>query len=160
MYKRILLAYDGSLEGRTALREGALAAKQFGCKIYLLCVVAETPGVRIGEAAHAGAVARTHDSYAALFEEAMGRLKAFGFEPEGRIVTGEPAAEIARYARETRAELVVVGHKRKSLLERWWSGETGAYLVDHLACSLLIARSAISDEEFFAVFPADVGAKA
>ena len=24
MYKRILLAYDGSIEGRTALREGAL----------------------------------------------------------------------------------------------------------------------------------------
>jgi hypothetical protein len=23
MYKRVLLAYDGSLEGRTALREGA-----------------------------------------------------------------------------------------------------------------------------------------
>ena len=24
MYKRVLLAYDGSLEGRTALREGTL----------------------------------------------------------------------------------------------------------------------------------------
>ena len=28
MYKRILLAYGGSLEGRTALREGALLACQ------------------------------------------------------------------------------------------------------------------------------------
>jgi nucleotide-binding universal stress UspA family protein len=27
MYKRILLAYDGSIEGRTALREGALLAR-------------------------------------------------------------------------------------------------------------------------------------
>ena len=27
MYKRVLLAYDGSLEGRTALREGALLAR-------------------------------------------------------------------------------------------------------------------------------------
>jgi hypothetical protein len=27
MYKRILLAYDGSVEGRTALREGALAKR-------------------------------------------------------------------------------------------------------------------------------------
>jgi nucleotide-binding universal stress UspA family protein len=159
MYKRILLAYDGSREGRTALREGALAARQFGCKVYLLCVVAETPGVRIGEAAHAGAVARTQDSYAALFEEAMGRLRTFGFAPEGRIVTGEPAAEIARYASETRADLVVVGHKKKNLLERWWSGESGAYLVDHIGCSLLIARTNISDEEFFAVFPTDAEAK-
>jgi nucleotide-binding universal stress UspA family protein len=153
MYKRILLAYDGSREGRTALREGALVARQFDCKIYLLCVAAETPGVRIGEAAHAGAVAYAQDTYASLFDEAMARLKAFGFSPEGRIVTGEPAAEIARYAQESGADLVVVGHRRKNLLERWWSGETGAYLLDHIGCSLLIARTTISDEEFFATFP-------
>jgi hypothetical protein len=28
MYERILLAYDGSVEGRTALREGGLPARQ------------------------------------------------------------------------------------------------------------------------------------
>jgi nucleotide-binding universal stress UspA family protein len=28
MYRRILLAYDGSIEGRVALREGALLAKR------------------------------------------------------------------------------------------------------------------------------------
>ena len=50
-------------------------------------------------------------------------------------------------------KVFVVGHRKKSLFERWWSGETGAYLVDHIGCSLLIARTAISDEEFFAVFP-------
>jgi hypothetical protein len=45
---------------------------------------------------------------------------------------------------------VVVGHRKRSLLERWWSGTTGAYLVDHLGCSLLVARRPISDEDFFA----------
>ena len=34
MYKRILLAYDGSLEGRTALREGALLARQCGAQVF------------------------------------------------------------------------------------------------------------------------------
>jgi hypothetical protein len=41
MYKRILLAYDGSVEGRTALREGALLARQCGAEVFLLSVVAE-----------------------------------------------------------------------------------------------------------------------
>ena len=36
MYKRILLAYDGSVEGRTALREGALLARQCGAEVFLL----------------------------------------------------------------------------------------------------------------------------
>lgn len=149
MYERVLLAYDGSREGRTALREGALAAHRFGAQVFLLCVVAESPGIRIGEAAHAGAVAQSQDTYGGLFDEAMARLKALGMDPHGKVVTGEPAAEIAGYAREVKADLVVVGHRKKGLLERWWSGQTGAYLSDHLTCSLLIARRTVSDEEFY-----------
>jgi nucleotide-binding universal stress UspA family protein len=150
MYRRVLLAYDGSREGRSALREGALVAGRFACQVFLLCVVAESPGVRIGEAAYAGAVAHTSETYRQLFDEAMAKLRELGFEPGGKIVTGEPAAEIAAYVREIQADLVVVGHRKKNLLERWWSGETGAYLVDHIGCSLLIARTPVSDEEFFA----------
>ena len=78
MYERVLLAYDGSREGRTALREGALLARRFGSRVYLLCVVAETPGVRIGEAAYAGAIVQTRDTYSGLFEEAMTRLRELG----------------------------------------------------------------------------------
>ena len=150
MYARVLLAYDGSKEGRTALREGALAARRFGAQVFLLSVVAETPGMRVGEAAFAGALVETQSTYSALFDEAMARLRQLGMRPEGKVVIGEPAVEIAAYAREIRADLVVVGHRRKSLLERWWSGESGAYLVDHLDCSLLIARQNISDEAFAA----------
>ena len=43
VYKRILLAYDGSVEGRTALREGALLARQCGAEVFLLSVLAD-PG--------------------------------------------------------------------------------------------------------------------
>lgn len=157
MYQRILLAYDGSREGRTALREGALAARRFGAKVFLLCVVAESPGVRIGEAAYAGAVARSQDTYSSLFDEAMERLTALGFEPQGKVVTGEPAVEIANYAHQVQADLVVVGHRKKGLLERWWSGQTGAYLSDHLKCSLLIARGSISDAEFYGELEATAG---
>ena len=38
MYKRILLAYDGSREGLVALREGALLAKRQGARVFLLSV--------------------------------------------------------------------------------------------------------------------------
>lgn len=157
MYERVLLAYDGSREGRTALREGALTARRFGARVYLLCVVAESPGVRIGEAAYAGAVAKAQDTYVGLFDEAMARLTALGFRPEGKVVTGEPAAEIADYANAVKADLVVVGHRKKGLWERWWSGQTGAYLSDHLSCSLLIARQEVADEAFYRELEATEG---
>ena len=46
MYKRILLAYDGSLQGRTALREGALLARQCGAEVFLLSVLVDSGTLR------------------------------------------------------------------------------------------------------------------
>jgi nucleotide-binding universal stress UspA family protein len=55
MYKRILLAYDGSIEGRTALREGALLAKQCRAEVFLLSVLADTGTLLLSEVTLAGA---------------------------------------------------------------------------------------------------------
>jgi hypothetical protein len=35
----------------------------------------------------------------------------------------------------------VVGQRRQSAFMRWWSGPAGAYLIDHIQRSLLVARS-------------------
>jgi nucleotide-binding universal stress UspA family protein len=61
-------------------------------------------------------------------------------------VQGQPAEEIGKYAREVGADLIVVGHRRQSAFDRWWSGPKGAYLMDYTDCSLLVARNAVSDE--------------
>ena len=39
MYKKVLLAYDGSVEGRRALREGAKLAQLCRSEVFLLAVV-------------------------------------------------------------------------------------------------------------------------
>jgi len=39
LYKKVLLAYDGSIEGRLALREGAKLAQFCGAEVFLLAVV-------------------------------------------------------------------------------------------------------------------------
>ena len=54
MYKRSLLAYEGSAEGRTALREGALLARQCGAKVFLLSVLADYDTLLSTEADLAG----------------------------------------------------------------------------------------------------------
>jgi len=150
VYKRIIVAYDGSREGRTALREGALLARRFGAQVHLLAVIAETPGMRVAEGAHAGCIAHQMETYRGILQEAVTGVQPLGIKLEARLVRGEPAQEIAAYARLIQADLVVVGHRKQSLLQRWWSGPSGAYLSDYLDCSLLIARKTISTEEFLA----------
>jgi len=150
LYKRILLAYDGSLEGRTALREGALMAHRHGAAIYLLSVVSEAPGIVLAEGGYAGAVGHELEVFRELLQEGAERLAAIGMAPaEAELVVGEPAVEIGAYAKRIKADMVVVGHRKKGLLERWWSGSVGANLLEFTTCSLLVSRNPITEEDFW-----------
>ncbi len=138
MYKRILLAYDGSVEGRTALREGALLAMQCGAEVFLLSVLADTGTLLLSEVALAGASVQMEDDFREILDGGVARLRKLGFEPVAELVRGQPAEEIGNFARKVGADLVVVGHRRQSAFDRWWSGPKGAYLMDYTDCSLLV----------------------
>lgn len=146
MYKRILLASDGARESLVALREGALFARALGAEAFLLIVDAETPGVQMASGVHP--VARDATPLKDLLALGLSRLQRLGVKADGAVHAGDPATVIAETARTFRADLIVVGHRRTSLLERWWSGASGAYLVDRVPCSVLVARDLISDAEF------------
>jgi len=148
MYSRIVLAYDGTREGRAALREGALLARRCGSEVYLLSVVPNDSGIQFAESVQGGPMDRMQESYKAILSEGLERLKQLGFSPKARLIIGDPAEQIGLFAKEVGADLVVVGHRKQKLIQRWWSGSSGAYLVDNLGCSLLIGRNAISDEAF------------
>ncbi|MDE2261286.1 MAG: universal stress protein [Gammaproteobacteria bacterium] len=148
VYQRILLAYDGSIEGRTALREGALLARWYGAQVFVLSVITEAAGTKLGEGVGGGGIAQQRLEYERVLQEGMARLAALGFQASGKLVIGEPAREIAAYAEQVKADLVVVGHRRQSAIGRWWSGASGAYLSDHIRCSLLVCRNILDDEQF------------
>ena len=72
-------------------------------------------------------------------------------------MVGDPAPQIGLFAKEIRADLVVLGHHKRSMLERWWSGGAGAFITDHVGCSVLIGRNPITDAAFEAELTADAG---
>lgn len=148
MYKKVLLAYDGSLEGAIALREGAILAKRAGAEVFLLAVAPHLGGIQVAEGVHGGVVAEEMDRYREVLERGVRRLTQIGMKPSAKLMVGDPARVIGDFAKEVSADLVIVGHRRRNLLERWWSGNSGAYISDHIDCSLLIARNAMSDAEF------------
>ena len=143
-----MLAYDGSLEGAVALREGAILAKKCGAEVFLLSVVPHLAGLQVAEGVHGGVVAHELDRYREVLERGVDRLRKLGFEPVSKLAVGDPARVIGEFAREINADLVVVGHRKRNMLERWWSGDAGGYISDHISCTLLIARTFVSDTAF------------
>jgi nucleotide-binding universal stress UspA family protein len=147
MYKKVLLAYDGSIEGRRALREGAKLAQLCHAEVFLLAVV-ELNSVASLEGGLAIPFDEQIANYKAILEEGAERLKALGFSPTARLGMGAAGQEIAQVAEEIGANLVVVGHRPTGPLARWWFGSVGTYLVKHLRCSVLVAQTEISDDQF------------
>ena len=121
-------------------------ARQCDAEVFLLSVLADTGALLLAEAGLAGAIVHLEDDFTDILNEGVARLRKLGFDPMARLVRGQPAEEIGNVAREIGADLIVVGHRRQSVFDRWWSGPKGAYLMDYTDCSLLVARNVVSDE--------------
>jgi nucleotide-binding universal stress UspA family protein len=75
MYKKVLLAYDGSVEGRRALREGAKLAQLCRSEVFLLAVV-EVSSIMTPEAGLTIPIELQTEDYKAILNEGTERLKA------------------------------------------------------------------------------------
>ena len=159
MYKKVLLAYDGSVEGRRALREGAKLAQLCRAEVFLLAVV-EVSSIMTPEAGLTIPIELQTEDYRNILNEGAERLRALGFAPTSRLEIGDAGQKIAEVAEEIGAHLVVVGHRPQGPLARWWFGSVGSYLVKRLRCSVLVAQTEISDDEFERLKPPEKAASA
>ena len=130
------------------MREGAKLAQFCGAEVFLLAVVEVSSGTVTLEGGFAIPVEDQIATYEAILAEGVERLKATGFSPTARLGMGAAGQEIAGVAEEIGANLVVVGHRATGPLARWWFGSVGTYLIKHLRCSVLVAQTEISDDQF------------
>ena len=66
-------------------------------------------------------------------------IVALGLTVQTRIEFGEPVERIGAVAREYGADLIVVGHRHRGALARWWGGSVGKSLLGQIPCDLLVA---------------------
>ena len=138
----ILLAYDGSTFSAAVLRQGAELASLCKAELHLLSIVVTTGSMAIAEAVGPSDVWGLEQKDRQQVVEATAQyLHNQGLNVITCVRYGDPAVEIAAYAHEINAELVVLGHTSKGMLTRWFQGSVGAKLLDHLPCSLLVATT-------------------
>lgn len=146
MYRKILVAYNGTAESRSALEECVRLAPGPSAEIHLLVVVNPPPSLLVGEYA-AAAIINVEEELIAEKQKmerelATGRalLTSAGLSVVTHLEVGEPVNIIKELVEKLRIELVIVGHSRhKPWAMRWWRGSIDAVLVEKIRCSLLVA---------------------
>ena len=141
MYGKVLLAYDGSQSGRTALLECADINTLLHAEIHLLAVAPLMAGLYLTEGFVPDTLQEDENRrFREILDEGLKLLDESGVKAEGHVVTGEPVDEICRLAGELGADLIVVGHRKHAFfMSRWWKGSIGSTLIEDAPCSVLIA---------------------
>ena len=141
MYKRILLAYDGSDAGQKALLDCQDVANWSHAELFLIAVM---PSAMSFVGLEGGVYdmeleEREKKKHQAVLDDGLRRLATGGHTARGEVVVGEAVDEITKYARKVEADLVVVGHKHlDSWAARWWRGSISGALIEHAPCSVLV----------------------
>ena len=142
MYRKILLAYDGSETGQSALLESRTIA-DWGKAEMCLVAVMPPPAAYVGAEGgiyDAGYEKQERERYDGVLQEGLDKLRDAGHQAKGTVLVGDPVTEIARYAREINADLIVVGHRHlDSWAQRWWRGSVSKALIEHAPCNVLVA---------------------
>ena len=141
MIQKILLAYNGSREGKAALVSCAEIASFTNAETHLLAVAGMPSSMFLTEGFLPEELMEDEKRRAQeVLEEGIAQLKERGFNAVGHLAVGEPVEEICRLSVSLDIDLIIVGHQRKlSLATRWWRGSVGKSLLDSSPCSVLIA---------------------
>lgn len=142
MYRKILLCYDGSVEGRNVLKDGADVALCMQSETHLLAIIRTLVGNTIPEGVSETAIRREDEEAQRILAEGVQWLQERGLQAHGHIAFGDPIAQIDAAARRLGVDLIVVGHRRRSRLARWWSDAEDATLLERAPCSILVAVAA------------------
>ena len=138
MYQNILLAFDGSPDGREALAQAVNLASVCGATVHLLAIIDPSENMHIVEG-----MSFIPDNQAfviqSVLDEGAKRLRGAGCPATNELKYGKPAEQIVLSAAELNADLIVVGHRHQGAFARWLNGSVGESILHEPPCSVLVA---------------------
>src|SRR3974390_3410257 len=131
MFNKILLAYNGSREGKSALLACAEIASFAKSETHLLAVAGMPSSMFLTEGFLPEELLEEEKKRAQeILNEGISQLKVKGFTVTGHLAVGEPVEEICKLAAELKCDVIVVGHQQKaSFATRRWRGSGGEKLL-------------------------------
>jgi len=135
--ERIVVGYDGSVYSKKALEKVKVLAEKFGSKVYVVHVI-DTAVLSLSDVfASPSILASLREKADHLVKEAVQLL---GGNAEGKVLEGDPAHEIVKFAKEVNASLIVLGSRGLSTIRRVLMGSVSSRVVQESPIDVLIVK--------------------
>lgn len=136
MIHKILVAYDGSDAARTAFDFGLELANKYESELHVLSV-ARPPD--FGTEVETEAIIEQSRHHCAQVLHPL-KSRAGGRATKFEIAVGHPAEQIVLYAENHGIDHIVVGHRGRSVFERWLVGSVARQVIAYARCAVTVVR--------------------
>ena len=145
MFKKILLATDGSEDSLKAADYALELAKNNSASVEILVVIhtyaplgaqKSIPIINAVEEEAKEMMVTAKE----IIADTSKQFDAQAIPYETKILRGDPADMICDEAKEKGMQLIIVGTRGNSGIARWVMGSVSSKVVSHAPCSVLVAR--------------------
>lgn len=139
--KKLLVAFDGSEHSMKAFGfalELSNLSPEPTHEIYVLSVAQPPEPADIVEVDAIIDAAREH--YEELFKELQRKGREANVPVTTEVTVGHPAQQIVHYADEKGCEMIIMGHRGKSLMERWRIGSVSKRVTSYANCTVTVVK--------------------
>ncbi len=138
MFKKILIAYDGSPVSKRALEAAIDLAKKYEAYFEIISVIEELPkyAATVGEVKEIQLEAQKH--YHEMQQQAIAQAAAAGVTLVDKVLPGHEVDTIVGYAEHHQFDLLVVGRHGHSAIRKKHPGSTSANIITHATCTVLV----------------------
>jgi nucleotide-binding universal stress UspA family protein len=138
MIRKILLAYDGSEPAKKAFEFALDLARKYEAQLQVLTVVRPP---EFAEDVETEAVIENSRAYHEKLQTPLAlKAAAQGVKASTEVTVGHPAEQIIYAADRYRVDLIVVGHRGKTLFQRLLLGSVSKQVIQYAGRAVLVVR--------------------
>jgi len=139
MYRKLLVAHDGSPGGEKALAGALELARLLGVGLDMVCVE-ELPSFPASIDEVTEAQLDSEAAFTKVLRSSKAKAAAAGVAFETHVVSGHPVTSIVEFVQTRGYDLLVLGFMGHSALYNRLIGSTADRLVRHAPCKVMVVK--------------------
>jgi len=139
MIRKILLGYDGSPSATDAFTFALDLAMRYQAHLHVIAV--SRPSELAEDMETDAILENSRRHYEKVLKPLQAHVATKKLKAQFEIVVGHPAEQLVRYAEGHGIDHIVVGHRGRTLFERWLIGSVARQVVAYAHCAVTVVRT-------------------